>query len=130
MMDDYDAKLVEEPTFISGRCQPPSMGRRCSVDRLADPMNRIRPASATDSFVGSRFFAWRVSRRWRQLRALVGLRCSLNGSSSASAPSISRVTLFARQARRADESRPSGVSSRALVGSRFFARWVDVADIL
>ena len=26
MMDDYDAKLVEEPTFVSGRCQPPSMG--------------------------------------------------------------------------------------------------------
>ena len=54
MMDDYDAKLVEEPTFVSGRCQPPSMGRRCSVDGLAEPMNRIRPTSATDSFVGSR----------------------------------------------------------------------------
>ena len=48
MMDDYDAKLVEEPLGV-GRC--------CSVDGLAEPMNRVHPASATDSFVGSRFFA-------------------------------------------------------------------------
>ena len=60
MMDDYDAKLVEEPTFVSGRCQPPSMGGRCSDDGLVEPMNRVCPASATDSFVGSRFFARRV----------------------------------------------------------------------
>ena len=32
--------------------------------------------------------------------------------------------LFGRRARRANESRPSCVSSRALVGSRFFAGWV------
>ena len=48
MMYDYDAKLVEEPPFVSGRCQPPSMEKRCSVNGLAEPMNRVHLASAPE----------------------------------------------------------------------------------
>ena len=61
------------------QCQIPRMGGRCSNDGLAEPMNRIRPASASEFLSRSRYSHGGVSWSMSASEFLSGSRYSLDG---------------------------------------------------